>query len=215
VSEARVRGSRAGGRSLEAALAPLLETVADEARREAEGLVDEAHQRAELHVSETERSAQRIEADAIAAGREEGRRLARRRIALAELEARHASLRSKASLVDQAVDLAITQLAARAEGGEAEAFLGAALRVAARVLGGSGLRVRVRLAQTAQARAALDAVGLSAELEATETADAGAWVATADGRRAVDMTLGGILDRRREEARRAAARTLFAKRGAP
>jgi len=194
-------------------LTPLLETVADEAQRAAEALGSEARRRAELRVAEAERSAQEIEAQASASGAAEGEREAQRRIALARIETRLDLLLLRESEIDRAIELAKRRLAELTAGAEGARLVAGAIRAAARVLGES--HVRVRASERAALEAALAGGELAIEWEPAERDEPGALVLALDGRRVVDMTLGGILRRRHDRARQVAAETLFGKRSAP
>jgi len=83
-------------------LTPLLEGLAEEARREADQIVGAARQRAEEALARAEREASRLEAEAEADGRREGEREARRRVALARIEARQDELRQRDAEVARA-----------------------------------------------------------------------------------------------------------------
>jgi len=186
-------------------LAPLLDMVAEEARLQAEALLAEARRQAELHVREAEKKAKEIVAGATASGAIEGEREARRRIALAGIETRRELLRVRESHIERAVELAARRLAERVEGASGGDLLAAAIRTGASALGESRVRVHVR----PRDRAALEsALGSDFVWENDEREEPGVRVLSPDGRRMVDMTVGGILRRRRDEARRAAATAL-------
>jgi len=187
-------------------LTPLLDTVAEEARRQVEALLAEARRLAELRVREAEKNAKEIVAQATASGAVEGEREAQRRIALAGFETRRELLRVRESQIERAIELATRRLAERAEGAAGACLLAAAIRTAASALGEPRVRVRVRPRDHAALESAL---GADFVWEDDEREEPGVRVLSPDGRRMVDMTVGGILRRRRDDARRAAAAALF------
>lgn len=190
----------------ERGLAPLLEIVALEVHRQSEALLAESRRHAELRLHEAEKSAAQIAAQAIASGELEGEREARRRMALAEVETRRELLRIRESQIDRAVELAARRLAELAEGPASVPLLVAAVRTAASALGEARVRVCARARQRAELELKL---GDDVVWDAAEPQEAGVWVFSLDRRRMVDMTVGGILRRRRAQARRAAAAALF------
>ena len=198
-----------------AALAPLLETIADEARRQADQIVAAARQRAEAVDRRTELQAGTIEAQAESRGRAEGEEEGRRRVALARLEGRAALLRERDAQVERVLEEALQRLVARAQGPEAGRFLGELVTGACRELGERQVRVRVRT----QDRALLSGPAAPAEVELLlddqELDEPGALVASLDGGRQLDLTLGATLRRCRDAARRVAASVLFAEDPSP
>jgi len=192
-------------------LTPLLEGLAEEARREADQIVGAARQRAEEALARAEREASRLEAEAEADGRREGEREARRRVALARIEARQDELRQRDAEVARAIDGARRRLEERAEGPEAGAFLAAWVTSAALALGEQRVRLRVRAQDRPRLAAELAGTGLEPSFDEEPLAEPGALIRAEDGRRLVDATLAGIVRLRRPAARRAAAAALFPK----
>ncbi len=212
----RAPASREGGPP-EPGLAPLLEIVAEEARQQAETLLADAQRQAEQRLREAERSAQEIEAQASATGAAEGEREAQRRIALARIETRRDALRLWESHVERAIELATRRLDEVLRGPSGAPLLAAAIRAAARALGETAIQVRARTGERASIVSALGA-GLPAveAWEEIDEADAiGVVVLSPDRHRMVDMTMGGLLRRRHDLARRTAAGVLFGKRDLP
>jgi vacuolar-type H+-ATPase subunit E/Vma4 len=192
-----------------AELAPLLETIAEEARREAGEIVDAARGRAEATAQRAELEARSLESQAASRGRVEGEEEARRQLALARLEARQALLRERDGHVEGVLEEARRRVAELAQGPEAGRVLADLIAGARRALDERGLRVRVR----ARDRARLTEVTPpDVEIVVDDAAldEPGVVVTTLDGRRRMDLTLAAILRRRREAARRAAAALLFA-----
>jgi dTMP kinase len=192
-------------------LTPLLEGLAEEARREAEQIVGAARQRAEEALARAEREASRLEAEAEADGRREGEREARRRVALARIEARQDELRQREVEVARVIDAARRRLEARAEGPDAGPLLAALVASAARALGERRVRLQVRAQDRAHLETALAGMGLEPSFDEEPLVEPGVLVRTEDGRRLVDATLEGLLRLRRPAARRAAAAKLFPK----
>lgn len=192
-------------------LTPLLEGLAQEAQREADGIIGAARQRAAETIARAEREAARLVAESEADGRREGEREARRRVALARIEARQDELREREAQVARAIDAARRRLEERASGPEAGELLVGLVASAARALGEQRVRLRVRAEDHAGLAAALAGKGLEPSFDEEPLAELGALVRSEDGRRLVDATLAGILRLRRPAARRAAAATLFPK----
>jgi len=191
----------------EAGLDALLESIAEDAASEAASVRAEAQHAAEQCRREAEQSARGTEDAAEAAGAAEGAREARRRIALAEIEARKALLARRESLLERAIEQAAAHLCGRLEADDG--LVAAWIRAAARALHEPTPRVRL----TRELRARVEPLvgdDLSPAYEEVAEAAPGVVVASADGRREVDATLRGVLARRREEARARAAAVLFA-----
>jgi vacuolar-type H+-ATPase subunit E/Vma4 len=192
-----------------AGLTALLEGVAEEAQREADGIVGAARARAADVLARAEHEAALLEAEAEAEGRREGEREARRRVALARIEARQDELRQREAEVDGAIERARRRIEERADGADAEGLLAALVAGAARALGERRVRVRVRAQDAPRLAAAAPDLDLELTVDPEPLAEAGALVSTEDGRRFVDATISGIARLRRPSARRAAARVLF------
>jgi vacuolar-type H+-ATPase subunit E/Vma4 len=195
-------------RAAPADLALLLETVEDEARREREEVLAQARARAEERLREGERTAREVEARAEAAGTREGEREAHRRVALARIETRQALLWQREIPVERALGLARDRFATWLEQPEGRRWLARGIRAAARALGAERVRVCVDPGARDALAAALGADAASITWEPSDPG-AGVLVRTPDGRRAVDLTVAGILRRREGAARRAAAVALF------
>ena len=191
-------------------LAPLLDTVAAEARQQAEALLAEARAEADLRLREAERSASEIEARAGAAGAAEGEREARRRIALAHIETRRELLRMREMHLERAIEHAIHALDAQLQGPEGVSLVAGAVRAAARALGETQLSLRAGRVDRAAVVAALgpDAPNVAWD-EDDGPGGSGIVVSSADRHRMVDMTLDGIARRRHDAARHAAADALL------
>jgi vacuolar-type H+-ATPase subunit E/Vma4 len=196
-------------------LAPLLETVEEEARRQAESQLEEARARAALRVAEAERVAQEVEAQAGAAGAAEGEREARRRVALARIEARRELLRLRETHVERAIELAVRRLDEELQGPEGAAFAARAVRAAARALGESRLVLRAAQVDRAALADALGAGAPAIEWDGEAAGAPGLVALSPDRHRMVDMTIDGVARRRRGDARRAAAAALAGRRGGP
>jgi vacuolar-type H+-ATPase subunit E/Vma4 len=192
-------------------LAPLLDGLAAESRREADRIVAAARARAAESIARAEREAARSEAEAEAEGRREGEREARRRVAPARIEARQEELRQREAEVERAIDAARRRLEERARGPEGGALLTAFVTSAARALGERRVRVAVRVEDRPGLVAALAGTDLEPIVDEEPLGEPGARVRSEDGRRVIDATLPGILRLRRPAARRAAAAVLFAK----
>jgi vacuolar-type H+-ATPase subunit E/Vma4 len=190
-------------------LAPLLDGLAEEARREADEIVGAARRRAEESLARAALEASRLGAEAEAEGRREGEREARRRVALARIEVRQEELRQREAEVARAIDGARRRLEERAEGPEAGAFLAAWVTSAALALGEQRVRLRVRAQDRPRLTAELAGTGLEPSFDEEPLAEPGVLVRAEDGRRLVDATLTGFLRLRRPAARRAAAAALF------
>jgi vacuolar-type H+-ATPase subunit E/Vma4 len=197
-------------------LAPLLETVADEARQHRDTQLAEARQSAALRLAEAERKASEIRAQATATGVAEGDREAQSRIARARIATRRDLLRERETHLERAIELATGRLEAELRGAEGAALVAAAVRAAARTLGETRLRIRAAGVDRRAVAAALGAGAPGIEWEDEADADVAGIVASSlDRHRMVDMTLDGIVRRRHDEARRAAAEALLGKRGDP
>jgi vacuolar-type H+-ATPase subunit E/Vma4 len=195
-------------------LAPLLETVEEEARQHCEFQLGEARKRAALRLAEAERKAGEIEAQARAAGVAEGEREAQSHIARARIATHREFLRERETHIERAIELATRRLDAQLRGPEGTALVAAAVRAAARALGEIRLRIRAAGVDRAAVEAALGAGAPAIEWEDGADADVSGFVAfSPDRHRMVDMTLDGIARRRRDEARRAAAEALLGRRG--
>ena len=212
----RAPAPREGGPS-EPGVAPLLEIVEEEARQQVETLLADAHRQAEQRLREAQRSAQEVEAQASATGAAEGEREAQRRVALARIETRRDALRLRESHVDRAIELATRRLDELLRGPTGASLLAAAIRAAARALGESAVHVRARPGERASIGSALCAGPPAVEAwEEIDEADAtGVFVLSPDRHRMVDMTIRGVLRRRHDLARRAAADVLLGKRDLP
>lgn len=189
-------------------LTPLLDGLAEQAAREVEAILAEARERAAAIRRRADDEVRRIESEAVGAGRTEGEREARRRIARAEIETRQQLARLRASALDEAVERATRRLAERAAGPDAADFLAGAIERAVRALGETRVRVRVR-AEDRERVGALSDVGAEVRVDDEPLSEPGAVVSSADGRRLVDMTPDAIAARAGPAARRAAARALF------
>jgi len=199
----------------DAGLAPLLETVQEEARRQAEQVLADARVQSDQRLREAERSAAEIEARAAAAGTAEGDREARRRVALARIESRRELLRVRETYLDRAIDRAVHDLDVQLQGPAGTALVAGAVRAAARALGEGRVYVRAGRIDRDAVEAALRAGGPEiawADATPDETSAAGVLVLSADRHRMVDMTVDGIARRRRDALRRAAAKALAAGR---
>jgi vacuolar-type H+-ATPase subunit E/Vma4 len=198
-----VRAPEANG---DGGLEALLEHVADDAARTAAQARAEARRAAEQRLAEAEQAARRIEAGAEAAGAAEGQREARRRIALAEIEARKTLLARREEQLERALEQAAARLCGRLEADGA--LVAAWIRAAARALGERAPRVRIAKGMQARVEPLLGD-GLEPVWEELPDAGPGAVVASGDGRREVDATLAGVVARQREAARARAAAALF------
>lgn len=195
-----------------AQLAPLLELVAEEAEREAEQLLAAAGARARQVVATAEERAEAMLAGAAAEGRTEGEREGRRRVALAQIEARQEALRLREAALERVLERALRLLHERADGPEGERLLAELVASAARALGDATLQLRVRARERERVADGLPGVGAELVLSDETLAEPGAVVSSPDGRRIVDMTLSGLARRRRDASRQAAARVLFEER---
>jgi len=191
----------------EGGLEALLEHVADDAASAAAAARAEARRAAEQRVAEAEQTARRIEADAELAGAAEGAREARRRIALAEIEARKALLARREAHLERALEQAAARLCGRLESDGA--LVAAWIRAAACALGERAPHVRIAKDMRARVESLLGGA-LEPVWEELPDAVPGAVVASSDGRREVVVTLLGVVERRRDEARARAAAALFA-----
>lgn len=212
----RAPAPREGG-VLQPGLAPLLEIVEEEARQQAETLLADAHRQSEQRLREAERSAQEIEAQANATGAAEGEREAQRRVALARIETRRDALRLRESHVERAIELATRRLDEVLRGPSGASLLATAIRAAAHALGENAVRVRTRPAERASIASALGAGPPAVEAweEVDDAGTTGVAVLSPDRHRMVEMTIGGMLRRRRDLARRTAAGVLLGKRDLP
>jgi vacuolar-type H+-ATPase subunit E/Vma4 len=190
-------------------LAPLLESLADEARREADRIVAAARERAGEALARAEREASRLDAGAVAEGRREGESEARRRLALARIEARRDELQQREVELERAIEQALRRLEERAEGSDGGELLAALVRAAARALGERSVRVQVRARDRSRLAAARAGLGLELTIDEEPIEEPGARVRSSDGRRLVDATLAGLLRLRGPAARRAAGAALF------
>jgi len=198
-------------------LAPLLETVEEEARQHSETQLGEARKRAGLCLAEAERKAGEIEAQARAAGLAEGEREAQSRIARARIAARGELLRERETHIERAIELATRRLDAQLQGPEGAALVVAAVRAAARALGETRLRIRAACVDRAAVEAALGAGAPAIEWEEEDAGagHSGIVALSLDRHRMVDLTLDGIARRRHDEMRHAAAEALLGRRGGP
>jgi len=212
VQALRAGAPRADG-AARSGLASLLETVEGEARHHAETLLEDARRQAELRVGEAERSAAEVEAQASAAGTVEGEREARRRIALGRIETRRQLLQLRESNVERALELAAARLAEQLRGSANASLLADAVRAAARALGEDRVRVRARAHDRSPLASTLGAGPPAVEWDEGDVPEqAGVVVLSADRHRMVDMTIDGLLRRRRAAASRAAAEVLVGRR---
>jgi vacuolar-type H+-ATPase subunit E/Vma4 len=190
-------------------LASLLDAVAEEGRRETDAILAEARAGAQERLRAAEQTAVEIETEAAARGAEEGEREARRRVSLAHIEAAKALLGHREQLVDRAIARARDRFTAWLDGAEGRAWLARGIVAAAQALAVDRVRARVPPAAREPLAAALEADALAVEWEERDDAEPGVLLSTPDGRRRVDLTVPGILRRRADAARRAAASALF------
>jgi vacuolar-type H+-ATPase subunit E/Vma4 len=190
-------------------LGALLETVAEEARREVERVVAEARAHAQARVAEAERTAGEIGAAASGAGSVEGAREARRRIALAQIETRVELLRLRERHVEQAIERAGRRLGEQAAAAAGAELLAGAIRGAARDLEAARVAVRLPAGLRGAVQRALTRDPLEVTWADPEDPAPGVVVVTPDGRRLVDLTVPAVVRRCHEAARAAAARALF------
>jgi V/A-type H+/Na+-transporting ATPase subunit E len=190
-------------------LSVLFETIAAEARSEAEALLREARSRAERLVEEAQAKARVVLDVATAAGTAEGERERRRRVAVAQIESRRASLAERDALVERAIEGAARRFAEALDAPDGAQLLVGLVVTAARSLGDPRLVVRVRPKDRALIPRRISGVDAELVLDDRPLDEPGAVVTTSDGHRSVRVTLSGLLHRCRDELRSAAARSLF------